>query len=34
MKQTFVVGIETSHNNFNDWMTEHDTKIKNGGTLK
>ncbi len=23
MKQTFVVGIETSHNNFNDWMTEH-----------
>ena len=27
MKQTFIVGIETNHKNFNDWMTEHDKSL-------
>ena len=28
MKQTFIVGIETNHKNFNDWITEHDNEVK------
>lgn len=27
MKQTFIVGIETNHKNFNDWITEHDNAL-------
>lgn len=27
MKQTFIVGIETNHKNFNDWMAEHDKSL-------
>lgn len=29
MKQTFIVGIETNHKNFNDWMAEHDNEVRN-----
>lgn len=27
MKQTFILGIETNHKNFNDWITEHDNAL-------
>lgn len=27
MKQIFIVGIETNHKNFNDWITEHDNAL-------
>lgn len=27
MKQTFILGIETNHKNFNDWITEHDKSL-------
>lgn len=27
MKQTFIVGIETNHKNFNSWILEHDNAL-------
>lgn len=27
MKQTFIVGIDTDHTDFNDWLDEHDKQI-------
>ena len=29
MKQIFIVEIETSHKNFNDWIAEHDNEVRN-----
>lgn len=29
MEQIFIVGIETNHKNFNDWITEHDNEVRN-----